>query len=166
MITARTRNRDFSQMPPLLSPLPLDPAFTQAIEPSASAARIRRGGSKAITSSGDVLFDLYFIKCGEKELEEDHTSLKFDTASGTIEPIHPILGNLSASLPELVIRATSLQKVTFATGKEVGDMVKLKYLPGEGLKLQLGFRNADDAVLFVTFLSTYNSKLKLSEEDR
>jgi hypothetical protein len=44
--------------------------------------------------------------------------------------------------------------------------VKLKYKIGEGSKTQLGFRNADDAVLFVTFLSTYNKKLKLCEEDR
>jgi hypothetical protein len=54
----------------------------------------------------------------------------------------------------------------FATGKAVGDIVKLKYRLGEGSKMRLGFRSADDAVLFVTSLSTHNKKLKLSGEDR
>jgi len=166
MITARSRNRDSSKMPPLLSPLLLDPAYENAIQTDVSAARIKREGSKAITSGGDVLFDLYFINCGKKEYGEDAPSLKFDVASGDILPLHPISGDLSAKFPELVIRAPSLDQVMFATGKDVGDIVKLKYKVGEGSKTQLGFQNADDAVLFVTFLSTYNKKLELCEEDR
>jgi len=166
MITARPRNRGPKRMPPLLSPLPLNPAYERAIEPSVSAARIKREGSKAIISGSDVLFDLYFISCGKKEYGDEPPSMKFDAASEEILPVHPISGNLSAKFPELVIRATSLEQVTFATGKEVGDIVKLKFIIGEGLKMQLGFRNADDAVVFVTYLSTYNKKLKLSAEDR
>ncbi len=153
-------------MPPLPSPLSPDSAYKNAVEPSVSTAHIKRHGSMAIASGGDVLFDLYFISCGNTEYGEEPPSLKFEAASGAMLPSHVIFGELSARFSQLVIRVASLAKAMFATGRAVGDVVKLKYHVGEGSKMQLGFRDADDAVLFVAFLSTYNQKLKLSEDDR